>query len=236
MRSTMTVGGIDADTVAGIAEAVPRLRADARRNRDRIIAAARELFVEYGAEAPFDEVARRAGVGNATLYRHFADRGELAHRVALSVMERVTEAGALAETEESDAYEALRRFAHDAVDERIGALCTLISADVDNKHPELLAARAQLGSLVESLTVRARASGRLRADVGAGDVLMAVTQLTRPLPGFGCAVNDLHVHRHLDVLLDGFGAVNATPLAGEPLSWDDLESLAPARKEPRCRK
>jgi len=234
MRST--VGDIDADTVTTIGEAAPRLRADARRNRDRIIAAARELFVEYGAEAPFDEVARRAGVGNATLYRHFADRRELAHRVALSVMERVVAAGELAAAEEPDAYEALRRFAHGAVDERIGALCTLLSADVDNGHPELVAARARLGSLVESLMVRSRASGRLRDDVGAGDVLMAITQLTRPLPGLGCTVNDRHVHRHLDVLLDGFGATNATPLAGEPLSLNDLDTLTSAGKDSRCRK
>lgn len=95
----------------------PRLRADARRNRERIVAAAREMFVEFGAEVPLDDVARRAGVGNATLYRHFADRRELVHEVVLSVLERITGSGEAAMAEESDAFAALRRFAHGAADE-----------------------------------------------------------------------------------------------------------------------
>jgi AcrR family transcriptional regulator len=52
-------------------------RADAQRNRDLLLAAAREVFGERGADAPLDEIARRAGIGNATLYRHFPDRREL---------------------------------------------------------------------------------------------------------------------------------------------------------------
>ncbi len=52
-------------------------RADARRNHDLLVLAAREVFTEQGADAPLEEVARRAGVGNATMYRHFAARHEL---------------------------------------------------------------------------------------------------------------------------------------------------------------
>jgi AcrR family transcriptional regulator len=54
-----------------------RPRSDAQRNRERLIAAARELVAEVGSEVALDEVARRAGVGNATLYRHFPTRAEL---------------------------------------------------------------------------------------------------------------------------------------------------------------
>ncbi len=54
-----------------------RPRSDAQRNRERLIAAARELVAEVGSEVALDEVARRAGVGNATLYRHFPARAEL---------------------------------------------------------------------------------------------------------------------------------------------------------------
>jgi AcrR family transcriptional regulator len=53
------------------------LRADARRNRDQLIAVARAVFDELGTAAPLDEVARRAGIGNATLYRHFPTRDDL---------------------------------------------------------------------------------------------------------------------------------------------------------------
>ncbi|MGW1991528.1 TetR/AcrR family transcriptional regulator [Embleya sp. NPDC001921] len=205
----------------------PRLRADARRNRERIIAAAREMFVEHGVEVPFDEVARRAGVGNATLYRHFADRNELAQRVILSVLERITERGELALAEEPEAFAALRRFAHGATEERIGALCTLMSAGVDKTHPEMVAARARLEHLVETLMERSRTEGRLRTDVGSGDLLMAITQLTRPLPGMGgCVENDRFVHRHLDVLLDGLGTPDPTPLSGSAVALGDMERIA----------
>ena len=53
------------------------MRADARRNRDALIAAAREVFTELGPDAPLDEIARRAGIGNATMYRHFPARRDL---------------------------------------------------------------------------------------------------------------------------------------------------------------
>jgi AcrR family transcriptional regulator len=56
--------------------AAPR-RADARRNYDRLLAAATEVFGERGADAPLDEIARRAGIGNATMYRHFPSRSDL---------------------------------------------------------------------------------------------------------------------------------------------------------------
>jgi AcrR family transcriptional regulator len=57
--------------------AVARMRSDARRNRESILAAARDVFSEYGMEAQMDEIARRAGVGVGTLYRHFPTKDEL---------------------------------------------------------------------------------------------------------------------------------------------------------------
>lgn len=105
----------------------PRLRADALRNRERIVAAAREMFVEHGPDISLDEVARRAGVGNATLYRHFTDRVELVRRVTLYVTDRVADEAAAALAEEADGFEALSRFVHAAVAERVGALCPLLA-------------------------------------------------------------------------------------------------------------
>jgi AcrR family transcriptional regulator len=72
----MTPQGIDPPPPTGGAGRPP-LRADARRNHERLLAAAKEVFAEHGADAPLDEVARRAGVGNATMYRHFPTRQEL---------------------------------------------------------------------------------------------------------------------------------------------------------------
>ncbi|HEX9519066.1 MAG TPA: helix-turn-helix domain-containing protein, partial [Streptosporangiaceae bacterium] len=71
------------------AEPAPkRLRADAARNRAAIVAAAREVFAEQGLEAPLEEIALRAGVGIATLYRRFPAREQL---VAAALIEKVTQ-------------------------------------------------------------------------------------------------------------------------------------------------
>ncbi|MEU5303719.1 TetR/AcrR family transcriptional regulator [Streptomyces noursei] len=202
--------------------APPRLRADAVRNRERIIAAARETMVEFGAEAPFDEIARRAGVGNATLYRHFTDRRDLIHHVTLSVMSRIADRAECALVEESDAFEALRRFVHDAVEERIGALCPLLSDGVDPAHPDLLAARERLDAAVAAVMGAARDSGQLRTDIAVGDLMVALTQLTRPLPGSGCMDFDRFVHRHLQLFLDGLQTPARSELPGSAVTLEDL--------------
>ncbi|MFI1161214.1 TetR/AcrR family transcriptional regulator [Streptomyces sioyaensis] len=209
----------------------PRLRADALRNRERIIAAARETMVEFGAEVPLDEIARRAGVGNATLYRHFADRLELIHYVTLSVMSRTADRAESALAEESDAFQALRRFVHAAVEERIGALCPLLSDGVDRDHPDLLAARDRLESAIEAVMGAARDSGQLRTDIAVGDLMVATTQLTRPLPGWGsprtgfgggCVDFDKFVHRHLQLFLDGLQTPARSELPGAAATLEDL--------------
>lgn len=204
----------------------PRPRADALRNRERIVTAAREMFVEFGPEVPLDEIARRAGVGNATLYRHFADREILIHEVVLSVLARTTERAMEAAAEEADAFEALRRFTHAAADERIGALCPLLSGSLAPHYPDLNAERERLEEAVESLFRRAHEAGSLRADVGVGDLLVALSQLTRPLPGSACPHNDRFVHRHLQLLLDGLQAPGRSELPGTATTLEDLRGTS----------
>ncbi|SDL06709.1 TetR/AcrR family transcriptional regulator [Streptomyces indicus] len=205
---------------------VVRPRADALRNRERIVAAAREMFVEFGPEVPFDEIARRAGVGNATLYRHFADRAELIREVVCSVMDRTSEQAELALAEEGDAFGALRRFVHAAAEERIGALCPMLSGDFDKEHPDLDEARDRLEGLVEQLMARARTAGQLRTDVAVGDLMVALSQLTRPLPGSGCVNFDQFVHRHLQLFLDGLQAPARSELPGTAATLEDLRQKA----------
>ncbi|MEU8822341.1 TetR/AcrR family transcriptional regulator [Streptomyces sp. NPDC048636] len=200
-----------------------RLRADALRNRERILVTAREALVEYGAEIPLDEIARRAGVGNATIYRHFADRRELIHHVTLSVMSRTADQVESALAEEPDAFLALRRFVHAAADERIGALCPLLSDTIDKEHPDLIAARDRLDRGIDALMGAARASGQLRTDIGVGDLMVALTQLTRPLPGSGCVDFDTFVHRHLQLFLDGLAAPARSELPGSAATLEDLQ-------------
>ncbi|MEU3469389.1 TetR/AcrR family transcriptional regulator [Streptomyces sp. NPDC006687] len=201
---------------------VPKPRADAVRNRERILGAAREMFVEYGADAPLDEIARRAGIGNATLYRHFPDRADLVHHVVLYVMDRVTAQAEDALAEEPDAFAALCRFAHAAVDERIGALCPMLSDGFDHDHPELLSAREALGGAVEELVTAGRRAGLLRADIGTGDLMLALSQLARPLPGTDCTMVSGFVHRHLQLFLDGLRAPARSQLPGTAVTLQDL--------------
>ncbi|MFD9338786.1 TetR/AcrR family transcriptional regulator [Streptomyces sp. NPDC060028] len=209
-------------TIAAAEAKVPRPRADAVRNRERILGAAREVFVEFGATAPLDEIARRAGVGNATLYRHFPDRAALVHHVVLFVMDRVTTHARDALREEPDAFAALCRFAHAAADERIGALCPMLEGRFDHDHPELDAVRAELDEATEELLAAGQTSGLIRTDIGAGDLVIAMAQLARPLPGTGCFEVDPFVHRHLQLLLDGLRAPARSELPGSPATLEDL--------------
>ncbi|MER5807615.1 TetR/AcrR family transcriptional regulator [Streptomyces sp. NPDC002033] len=201
---------------------VPKPRADAVRNRERILVAAREMLVESGAEAPLDEIARRAGVGNATLYRHFPDRAALVHHVVLYVMDRVTAQAEDSLAGEADAFAALCRFTHAAADERIGALCPMLSGDFDREHPELLAARSALEEAVETLVTTGQRAGLLRTDIGVGDLMVALSQLSRPLPGTDCLGADRFVHRHLQLFLDGLRAPARSELPGTAATLQDL--------------
>ncbi|MEV5507907.1 TetR/AcrR family transcriptional regulator [Streptomyces orinoci] len=200
----------------------PRLRADAQRNRERILVAARELLVEEGPEFSFDKIARRVGVGNATLYRHFADRRELIHHVVLSVVSRIADRAERARAEEPDAFRALSRFVHAAADEQVGALCPLLDGDVDRHHPELEDARLRMERGIEALLSAARNSGQLRPDVEVGDLMMALSQLTRPLPGPGCTNFGQFIHRHLQIFLDGLLAPARSQLPGRAATFSDF--------------
>src|SRR5881227_3330880 len=83
------------------------LRADARRNRDQILAAARSIFAAQGPEVPMEEIARAAGVGVGTLYRRFPDRDALIRAVAVENFERVLTDARAAAKEEPSAWLAL---------------------------------------------------------------------------------------------------------------------------------
>lgn len=200
-----------------------RPRADASRNRERIVAAAREAFVERGPDIALDEIARRAGVGNATLYRNFADRHALTRTVTLSVLTRIAQAAEAAHAQEPDAFRALQSFVHRAADERVGALSTLLSGACGGSDPETAAARRRLRAAVEDLVTAAQTAGLLRADVAAGDVLLALAQLARPLPGSGCASIDSFAHRHLQIFLDGLRTPARSCLPGAAATLQDLQ-------------
>ncbi|MEU9054677.1 helix-turn-helix domain-containing protein [Streptomyces sp. NPDC048384] len=199
-----------------------RPRADALRNRERIVTAAREMFVEFGPDVPLDDIARRAGVGNATVYRNFPDRDALVREVVCSVMDRTAAAAELALAQTGDAFEALERFVHTAADERISALCPMIQSTFDQHHPDLEASRERVEQLIGAIMDRAKVAGQLRSDVDVGDLMIAAAQLSRPPAGTGCDMSDRYVHRHLQLFLDGLRAPARSTLPGTPLTMEDL--------------
>ncbi|MCT2593105.1 TetR/AcrR family transcriptional regulator [Streptomyces sp. N2-109] len=208
----------------------PRLRADAVRNRERIMQAAGEAFVQFGPDVPLDEIARDAGVGNATLYRHFPDRESLVKQVVLTLMDQISERAEAAHNEVPDAFDALCRFVFEAAEQRVGALCPVLTKHVDQSDPEILAARNRLETVATNLMNWARRSGQLREDVGFGDVIVALTQLARPLPGTGCAEIRRFTHRHLQIFLDGLRAPSRSQLTGSAATFNDLRSTVPAHR------
>lgn len=216
------------ETATAVRRKVSRPRADALRNRERIVGAAREMFVEFGPDVPLDEIARRAGVGNATLYRNFPDRDALVREVVCSVMDRTALAAEAALTETGDAFEALSRFVHISADERISALCPMIQTAFDRHHPDLEAARQRLEEQIEGIMKRARDAGQLRSDVGVGDLMVAVSQLSRPPAGTQCAGTDRFLHRHLQLFLDGLRAPAPSELPGTPVTVEDLRRPCPS--------
>ncbi|GHE00531.1 TetR family transcriptional regulator [Streptomyces alanosinicus] len=208
--------------IAPVPRKVSRPRADAVRNRERIVTAAREMFVEHGPDVPLDEIARRAGVGNATVYRNFPDREALVREVVCFVMDRTAEAAETALAETRDAFAALERFVHASADERISALCPMISSTFDQHHPDLEASRERVEQLIEEVMGRAKAAGQLRPDVGVGDLMIVVAQLSRPPAGTDCLHGDRFIHRHLQLVLDGLRAPARSALPGAAVTIEEL--------------
>lgn len=204
----------------------PRLRADARRNLDRILAAARDVLVEQGPGAPLDEIARRAGVGIATLYRRFPDRRSLSRAVALDVWRRVAQETQLALAEEPNAFQALVRYMHRALDLQIGAVMPLL-ADRVPVDEEVRRARDRSAEAVQKLIDAAKAEGTLRPEVAFGDIGLLLIRLSRPLPGpFPRALDDALARRHLNLFIDGLRAAGG-PLPGPAVTLEDLRSMFP---------
>jgi AcrR family transcriptional regulator len=149
--------------------AAPARRADAVRNRARVIAAAAAVFAERGVEASVPEVAARAGVGKATVYRSFPTKE---HLIAAVVIERLAdfERRIRARLDDPDPWAALAVALADGAERHCGdrALTAGISAGI--RLPELVAARASLWQAVEQLMARAKTQGRMRRDVRAADL------------------------------------------------------------------
>jgi AcrR family transcriptional regulator len=147
------------------------LRADARRNRERILQTAREAFAAEGVGVPLDEIARRAGVGAGTVHRHFPTKEALFEAVVVEHLEQLTR-DARAALEEVDAGSAFFGFLHrlteqaDAKQDLAHAI-TVAGGTLGAAAEE---SAAELRDVFGVLLSRAQEAGAVRADVDATDV------------------------------------------------------------------
>ncbi|NUW31935.1 TetR/AcrR family transcriptional regulator [Nonomuraea sp. SMC257] len=192
------------------------MRADARRNLEQILRAARDMIAERGPDVPLDDIARRAKVGSATLYRRFPDRDRLLRAVALDALTSTATAAAAAAEQEDDPFEALARYLRDALELRVSAVLPAMIDVVDlDADPELSAARETSARLVRRLVDDARAAGALPEDVTFMDVGTMLVRIARPLPGpLDADEKHAFARRHLELFIRG---LRATGGARHPL-------------------
>jgi AcrR family transcriptional regulator len=177
------------------------LRADARRNRERILKSAREVFAECGSEAQIDDVARRAGVGVGTVYRHYPTKEALLTELVRQKFQRFADAARDALKRDGEPFEVLA----DLMRANAGALARDTATQQAfagageqiwaAANPELEDLLGRTGELID----RAKLAGTIRADAVPTDIGMLMCGLSatmaHPAPGFDW-------HRHLDLVID----------------------------------
>ncbi|MEA2197677.1 MAG: hypothetical protein QOJ25_1728 [Solirubrobacteraceae bacterium] len=154
--------------------AKPTLRADARRNHEKIIEGARTVFARYGASAQMEDIARASGVGVGTVYRHFPTKEALMTELVRRTFESFVESGRAALTAEGDPFERLAGV--------LRGNCELIAGDTAVQQAIMGAGaevwagtereREELGEVAHELVKRAQEAGTVRSDVGADDIPM----------------------------------------------------------------
>jgi AcrR family transcriptional regulator len=151
-----------------------RLRADAQRNRRRLMEAATELFSERGLDVGVADIAAHAGVGRGTLFRNFPSKE---HLIAAIVVERMHESIAQAHEalDAGDPATALFELIDSAINrsQRDRALFDALS-DTWLANPEIRAAHAEMLTVLERLVTRAQAAGAVRDDISAIDVVIMI--------------------------------------------------------------
>jgi AcrR family transcriptional regulator len=215
-------------------EKLPRLRADATRNRDAILAAAKEIFAERGIEASLEEIAARARVGIATLYRRFPSRQ---HLVAAALVEKVAKYVEAAEAALAipDPWAGFCSYVRTICELQAGdrGLADLLSMTLPaDEHVEEL--RQTANDHVAELINRAKAAGQLRADFVKEDLLVllianaAIVNVTRAeAPGAS--------RRLVALALDAFGRTDGpSALPAPPSSAEMASAMCSLARERGC--
>lgn len=199
------------------------LRKDAARNRAQLIAAGREVFAKRGLEASLDEIARQAGVGVGTAYRHFGNKFELAEAIMHEAIDEVVAAAEHAATVE-DPWQGLLGFLESVLEVQTkdrGLREVLMGVGGPHKSDDVF---DRMNRPLQVLMQRARDAGVVRPDVEGSDLGCIIGML--------CEVSDLGAglepplwRRYFDVLVAGLRP-DGPPLAGRALSDEEFRTLS----------
>jgi AcrR family transcriptional regulator len=207
------------------------IRKDVARNRARLLQAADELVAEHGLEISLNELARRAGLGVGTVYRHFADKDAVLDALfedRLDIVAQVMQDAAQRE----DPIEALR-YAVFTICELQARDRALFQAVATGKTPEQRAkTRRRLEPLAIKLVERAKATGRMRADFAPTDVPVLLW-ISMAVSDIGGTVRPDLWRRYVEVALAGFAAEGEPQRAFDvaPFSSDGMEVAMKSRAE-----
>src|SRR3954452_10773573 len=210
------------------------LRADAERNRERILAAAREAFAEDGLDVGLHQIAKRAGVGVGTVYRRFPEKDQL---IEALFEDRIEDVLAIAEEAlgEADSWSGLEHFLHRTCELQVAdhGLHQLVFA-TDRANACASGARARIAPLVAQLVTRAQEQGTMRPDVAAFDVGMIRQQVGLLIDALGDAAGGVWP-RTLRIALDGLRTSRSepSPLPGKPPSVSTFERVITAKSRRR---
>jgi AcrR family transcriptional regulator len=192
--------------------------AQAARNDERILAAAREVFLADPG-APISAVAERAGVGIGALYRRYASKDELLQRLAADGMDRYLAEVRAALADAGDPWISFTRFMRRCVDIGAGALTHRLAGSFTSTE-ELQRQGREIYQATEELLDRTKESGALRPDVEVGDLSLLLEQLQGIRIGDRVRASQLK-HRYLAVILDGLHLADAPQLPSTPPTWQE---------------
>jgi AcrR family transcriptional regulator len=190
----------------------PKLRADARRNREAVLKAARERFAKVGLDCQMEDIARAAGVGVGTVYRHFPNKSDLLEALVRARFDHLAEQAerALAEDDPWEAFCGFMRYSAEiAVRDR--ALSQFISSEPQRGQDPAVA--SGLADLTEQLMDQAKRAGGMRKDALVEDVPTLICALGAVTAGAAGNMPEMNWERYVEIMLDGLRApgVNKLP-------------------------
>jgi AcrR family transcriptional regulator len=205
-----------------------RRRADAERNRRSLLDAAEELFRARGLDVGVGEIAERAGVGRGTLFRNFPTKEDL---IAAIVVERMHTAAASGRElrHAEDPTEALFTFLEKmAGAQQVNRGLFEAVADTWLANEEIRAGHEEIIDVLEGLLARAQATGSVRPDVGAIDLIFMLKGVCEAATALS-QIDPRIVERHLDLVRAALQPAHASrPLRGHPPTLSDIERAFPA--------